>query len=380
MPAQHRHRFFLPLTDAYGGRGGIAAFNRHLLEAVCCWEGSEAVVAVPVRAEMLEVTAALPEKLTYVPPVAASGRVAFLLRTLRTWLRHRPFDVVLCGHLYLLRSASLVRVLSRASMACVIHGIDAWAPPPRRSIRALVGVPDRFLSVSQFTWERFLSWSGVDVAKGSILPNCVDLERFTPGPAAPELVAKYDLEGRRVILTLARLDANERYKGIDEVLDALPVLLRTAPNLTYVVAGSGSDLGRLRTKTSDMGLTDRVRFIGYVPEEQKQAHYRLADAFVMPGRGEGFGIVYLEAMACGIPVVASSADASREAVRNGQLGALADPDDPASVHDAILEALEVGKGTRPDGLDDFSRQAFHTRVHDFLGDWLGDADRRPTQG
>jgi len=81
---------------------------------------------------------------------------------------------------------------------------------------------------------------------------------------------------------------------------------------------------------------------------------------VMPGRGEGFGIVYLEAMACGIPVVASSADASREAVQGGELGVVVDPDDPADIRQGIRGALDVDRGV-PDGLEYFSYDRFADR-------------------
>jgi glycosyltransferase involved in cell wall biosynthesis len=102
-------------------------------------------------------------------------------------------------------------------------------------------------------------------------------------------------------------------------------------------------------------------FTGYVAEHEKADHFRLADAFVMPGRGEGFGIVYLEAMACGIPVVASSADASREAVRGGQLGYLAHPDRPEEIVAAIRQALAQTDRTVPQELAYFSFDAFSSR-------------------
>jgi len=106
-------------------------------------------------------------------------------------------------------------------------------------------------------------------------------------------------------------------------------------------------------------------FAGYIPEEEKAAHYRLADAFVMPGRGEGFGIVYLEAIACGIPVVASKADASREAVLDGRMGALADPSNPQEVRAAIKEALARPRAVQKQ-LEYFSFDCFVDRWHAFL--------------
>ena len=116
------------------------------------------------------------------------------------------------------------------------------------------------------------------------------------------------------------------------------------PDLVYLIAGDGDDRSRLESKTRALGLDSHVVFAGYITEEEKAAHYRLADAFVMPGHGEGFGIVYLEAMACGITVVASKADASREAVCNGELGIFVDPKNPEELRDGILNLLAQPRG------------------------------------
>ena len=122
----------------------------------------------------------------------------------------------------------------------------------------------------------------------------------------------------------------------------------------------------MEAKARRLGVADRVVFAGYIPDREKADHYRLADAFVMPGRGEGFGIVYLEAMACGIPVVASSADASQEAVRSGELGVVVDPDDIDSVKRGILHALQTPRGV-PEGLDYFAVSRFRERWHQVVG-------------
>jgi glycosyltransferase involved in cell wall biosynthesis len=167
------------------------------------------------------------------------------------------------------------------------------------------------------------------------------------------------------MLTLARLAASERYKGIDEVLDVMPMLLDDFPTLSYLIAGDGDDRQRLERKAAALGLADKVVFSGYVREEEKADTYRLADVFVMPGRGEGFGIVYLEALACGIPVVASTADASGEAVGNGSMGYLANPDRPSEIVAAIRRALKDEKGV-PTELQRFSYQAFRDRCHALL--------------
>jgi glycosyltransferase involved in cell wall biosynthesis len=99
-----------------------------------------------------------------------------------------------------------------------------------------------------------------------------------------------------------------------------------------------------------------------VPEVEKRDLYRAADVFAMPGHGEGFGIVYLEAMACGVPVIASTMDGSREAVRDGMLGLTVNPSDAGALRDAVRTALRKPKGIPP-GLDYFDLRQFHQRAH-----------------
>jgi glycosyltransferase involved in cell wall biosynthesis len=133
-----------------------------------------------------------------------------------------------------------------------------------------------------------------------------------------------------------------------------------------LVAGDGDDKQRLERKAAALGLSRRVVFAGRVPEAEKADHYRLADVFVMPGRQEGFGFVFLEAMASGIPVVASKLDGSREAVLYGELGELADPDDREALKAAICRALRRPRQV-PDGLASFSYDKFRERLQNIIG-------------
>jgi glycosyltransferase involved in cell wall biosynthesis len=131
----------------------------------------------------------------------------------------------------------------------------------------------------------------------------------------------------------------------------------------YLIVGDGPDRRRLEEKAKSLGMDEHVVFAGLIPEAEKADHYRLADAYVMPSRGEGFGIVHLEAMACGIPAVASKVDGSREAVRDGALGILVDPSDQEDVKTGVLESLNRPKGVVPEGLDYFSYSYFEQRLH-----------------
>ena len=217
------------------------------------------------------------------------------------------------------------------------------------------------IAISEITRDKFSAWSGILRERISVLPNAIELGRYGMGFRNPALVQRYGLEGKRVLLTLGRLSATERYKGFDEVLEMLPELLRSHRDLAYLIVGDGDDRDRLQRKAQMLGVADRVVFAGYIAESEKADHYRLADAYVMPGRGEGFGFVFLEAMACGVPVVASRLDGSREAVRYGELGILVDPDNREELRAGIVAALAQPKHIPP-GIDYFAYPNFQTRL------------------
>ena len=161
------------------------------------------------------------------------------------------------------------------------------------------------------------------------------------------------------------MSSDERAKGFDEIIELMPRLGELEPEIAYIAVGDGDDRPRLQAKAQKLGVTDRVLFVGRVSEAEKQDYYRLADAYVMPSVWEGFGFVVLEALACGLPVVASSADGTQEAVRNGELGSVVDPKDPAALLAAIIDALRRPKRI-PDGLSYFSFDNFASRLHGAL--------------
>ena len=360
-----RRRTLALVTDAFGGHGGIAKFNRDFLGALCAQPDCEEVVAIPRL--LASAPGPLPTRLTY-PLDAAGSKLRYVLKLLRVLAAPGRFDLVICGHVNLVPLAWLASVVSRSPLVLVVHGIDAWQPTPNVIANLLARRVDAFISVSALTRERFCAWTGLDAQRGFLLPNSIDLGAFGPGPKSEALLQKYGLRDKVVIMTMGRLVSAERGKGFDEVLEALPSLLADVPGLAYMIAGEGSDRTRLQEKADRLGVREHVVFTGYVPEEGKRDHYNLADAFVMPSRGEGFGIVFLEAMACGVPVVGSTADGSREALRDGMLGALVDPGDAAALRREILAALQRPKRV-PEGLDYFSHPNFEQRVGQIVNNW-----------
>ncbi len=346
------------VTDAFGGHGGIAKFNRDLLGALCACPTVAEVVAVTRLVE--GAVGALPPGLKFIRG-GAGGKLQYVLAVERLLRRDRAFDLVICGHLYMLPLAWACSRRTGAPLALVLHGVEAWTPTAKTLVNRLARRVDAFVAVSEFTRERFAAWSGADPARGFVLPNSVDLGAFGMGPKPDTLLERYNLDGRAVLLTLGRMHALERAKGFDEVLDVLPALRAERPDVAYLVVGDGTDRARLEAKARALGLAEHVVFAGRIAEDEKPDHYRLADVFVMPSRFEGFGIVYLEAMASGLPVVGSSVDGSRAAVRWAERGALVDPDRPEEIVAALRWALDLGKAVPPD-LDYFSYERFVARV------------------
>ncbi|MDT0631209.1 glycosyltransferase family 4 protein [Rubrivirga litoralis] len=358
-------RLLALVTDAWGGRGGIAKVNRDFLAAFAEHPAVDEVVVLP--RVIVEAPGPTPPGVDY--RTEAAGGAAAFLRAFGAVLARGGYDGVVGGHLNLTPLAAVAAMRARAPWFFIVHGVDGWGPEHwpqsygagrEAAVRWAVQRADAFVSVSDLTRQRFSQWMGVPAERGVVIPNSVDVSAFGVGPKRTDLLERYGLGGKTVVMTLARLSAAEQYKGIDETLEALPALVPEFPDLAYLVCGSGDDRERLEAKARALGLGDRVVFAGYVAEDEKADHYRLADAFSMPGRGEGFGIVYLEALACGVPVVASSADASREAVLNGEIGTIVDPDDPASVVDGLRTALRQPAGV-PDRLDHFSAARFADR-------------------
>jgi phosphatidylinositol alpha-1,6-mannosyltransferase len=341
-------RVLVLCTDAYGGHGGIALYTRDLIEALASHRAVGEVVAIPrlIRGA----PEPIPPNVTFVADAARSTAAYFAAIA-----RHarRRYDLVVCAHVNLLPVA---RMLRRKTLL-MIYGIEAWKPTGRGA--ALVRGVDAVASISEITCDRFLNWSGYR-GPSFLLPNAIHLERYGVRPRNAELVARWHLDGARVLLTLGRIIAAERYKGFDEVLEVLPSL---PDDVVYLAAGSGSDLPRLAAKAEALGVAGRVVFTGHIDEREKTDVYNLADVYVMPSRGEGFGFVFLEALACGVPAIGSRHDGGREALRDGELGLLVDPSNPAEIRTAILDVLADHRREIPPGLAHFAFPNFESRVH-----------------
>jgi glycosyltransferase involved in cell wall biosynthesis len=349
-------RVLVLATDVFGGTGGIAQYTRDFVAATASYPAVQEVTVIPrVIAREPE---PLPPSVTYLAD-AAGSKARFISAVLRAATSRPAFDWIVCAHINLLPIAHLASAMCGAPVILLTYGIEVWEPKGR-FVRALVARTSALVSISTITMEKMRAWAPLPATQSFLIPNAIDLATYTPGPRSAELASRLSLNGRRVLLTLGRMDAREQAKGFDEILEVMPRF----PDIVYVAVGDGSDRPRLQAKAAKLGIADRTIFAGYVSESEKLDYYRLADVFVMPSRLEGFGYVFLEALAMGRPVIASKVDGSREAVMNGKWGLLVDPADPEELAAAITSALTAPMVPERRELDYFSGKSFERRCHD----------------
>ena len=352
-------KILLLTTEAFGGAGGIAQYNRDLVAALN-EDMSVTKIDIIVRkiSRPIEQVGSKVELLNK----ASLKKIKFISKCFRSV--SADYDLIICGHINLLSIGLILKIVSNSPIVLLAYGIEVWSSNFSRKI--FLKFVDSIWVISSFTKKRMNLWARLADSSYQLLPNAINLKDYCLGEKRKDLVARYRLKNKKVILTLGRLVRSERYKGHDEILDLMPILLKENSDLVYLVAGSGDDEERLRSKASIMNLGSHVVFTGYVEEKEKADVIRLADAFVMPSSGEGFGFVFLEALACGIPVVGSAIDGSKEALLDGALGELVIPTERESLKNAILKTINKNKEI-PEDLSYFSFENFSLRVNKALG-------------
>ena len=309
-----RRRSLLALvTEAYGGRGGIAQYNRDLFSALAQVEDPITIDILPRLAP--DPVGVLPDAITQRRPYP--GKVRYSARAILVALQTKP-DMLFCGHLFMAPLCAFIARLTGAAMIVQLHGVEIWSVPSP-SQRAAMEKATMILCVSRYTRGEVLRHTSISRNRVRVLPNTYSTE-YTPGDREAAR-ARFDIDpGAFCILSVGRLDARERYKGQDRVIDALPTLRVQRPDLVYLISGEGDDRPRLEARAQEKGVADVVRFLGHLPREALPDLYRAADLFALPSTGEGFGIVFLEAMACGTPAIGLGVAGARDALAAGDLG------------------------------------------------------------
>lgn len=240
-------------------------------------------------------------------------------------------QLVLIWHLGMLKLLPFFRA-RRARVALMLLGIEAWRrhdPLTRLLLRRV----DLFLSISDHTWRRFLHvYPGLAARpQRTVALGLGEPATAVAPPAAPPAA-----------LVVSRLVCSEDYKGHRELIAAWPLVRKRVPNAELWIAGDGDLRPVLEQLVAAQGLGDAVRFFGRVSEARKQELLTSCRCLAMPSRGEGFGLVYLEAMRLGRPCLVSSLDAGREVVAPPEAGLAADPSDAQALSAALAQLLAPG--------------------------------------
>ncbi|MBD2596470.1 glycosyltransferase [Nostoc spongiaeforme FACHB-130] len=288
--------------------------------------------------------------------------IAFAIKIFLYAVSQKP-QLIIASHINFAIVGYLLKRILKIPYWAIAHGVDAWNIQNPLLITALKDA-DRIISVSNYTRDRLLQEQNLDPAKVVLLPNTFNAERFTISNKPAYLLQRYQLTPEQpIILTVTRLASSDGYKGYDQILQALAKIKQYIPNVHYILAGKGDDQARIEKLIAELNLQDSVTLAGFVPDHELCDHYNLCDVFAMPSRGEGFGIVYLEALACGKPTLGGNQDGAIDALYHGELGALVDPVDVEAIAQTLIEILQ---GTYPNPLL-YQPQALRQKVIDTFG-------------
>jgi phosphatidyl-myo-inositol dimannoside synthase len=270
-----------------------------------------------------------------------AGRLGRLSRLREARQDRRPPLAFVYDHLGPARAQAWLPPPVCAPYLVAFYGIEVWRRLSGARARALRRATIR-LGTSIYTVEEARRANG-DLGRVEIVPLCLE-ERPPAGDIDGALL---DRAGRDYLLIVARMGATERYKGHDQLLRALAGAA-TAGNVRprLVIAGDGDDRPRLQQLAVELGIAGQVLFTGFVSEATLTELYARSAVFVMPSRGEGFGLVYLEAMRAGKPCVAARASAAAEVVADGETGLLVDPLEAGELAAALGRLLSSPEGAR----------------------------------
>ncbi len=254
-------------------------------------------------------------------------------------------------------------------LATFIHGVEVWEGAPARRL-AMAHRAELLLSNSRYTISRAHAAHHMRV-KASVCPLATETDS-KPSEGCP-------MESRAPrILIVGRMMASERYKGHRELLACWPAVRRAIPGALLDIVGTGDDVEALCQQARQCGMEEAVRFHGRIDDTRLERLYSSAVAFAMPSRGEGFGLVYVEAMRHSLPVIASVHDAGPEIVMDGETGFTVSLDRPGELQDRVIQILknraiaeELGRAGQRRWQEHYSWSAFRRRAMPLLASFLG---------
>jgi glycosyltransferase involved in cell wall biosynthesis len=362
------------LLSCWVSEGGIQQVNRSLLKLFAQFENCDVTVLVLLD-QQTDIKSAI-QKNSNIKKIKIRGffgnKVKFTVAYLNELL-HKRYSAIWFDHINLAPFMIIANIM-RIAYSMMVHGIEVLRPLSFIKKVAL-SKAKKVISVSNHTKMMAQNWSNV-FKKAEVCPLGIDLQLSQPLSNNSVKEHKHVLRDRRTILIVARMDANEVYsKGHQELIETVALLKERLPEILLIIVGRGSAKSMFERLVVERKIENNVLFTGFVPDEKLHSYYKHCDVFAMPSRGEGFGLVYLEAMAYGKPCIGSNADAAKEVISDGEAGYCVNPDNIEELAERLFQLLtdselrkKMGKAGQKRYLENFTEQKFHERFRRIIGD------------
>lgn len=273
-------------------------------------------------------------------------------------------DIIFFGHINLLPLAILNIIINGVKKIFFsIYGIEVWKKFNFLESQFLKKFS--FLSISNYTKNEFSKNSGVNPKNIQIFPCCIEIIKNEESIKNPYKQSDFN------VLTVSRLSSNDTYKGIDHVIQALPLIIKKIPNIKFTIIGKGDDKLRLQKICKKLKVDEYVDFRGYV--EKLDPYYKFCNLFTLPSKNEGFGIVFLEAMQYKKPVLSCNSGGSQDVIKNNETGFHSIYGDLDSINDMILfiynnkeHATNIGNAGYKHLMQNFTFRNFQDRLEKIL--------------
>lgn len=369
MKKNHK-KILIVLLSCWTKEGGIQQVNKSVLKFFSDSHFYSDMDVLILYDEQKDIDLALKTKpyLQGLNMKGYSGRkgnfsVAFLKQVLL-----KQYDFIWFDHINLAPFMTFISILA-VPYAMSIHGFEVW-----HSINVIkkIGLckAKHIVCPSNYTMTRASQHAFV-FKKAAFCPWGLDIHY---SPDSYELSAESIFHKRKTVLITGRMDKNEGYsKGHQELIKAVCLLKNEFPEVLLIIVGQGSAQSLFQKMVCEMNIEEYVMFTGFVPDEQLHTYYTGCDVFAMPSYGEGFGLVYLEAMAHGKPCIGSNADAAREVIIDGETGFCVDPANTRLLADRLAYLLtneeakkRMGEAGRKRYLENFTEKHFYERLRGII--------------
>lgn len=367
----------LLVPEIYGAYGGVQTYMRRLAEILSGYCQNRGPIL-----DCLSLADTECRQEQHTQPVAYNAffgaradKMMFGWRAVQVARRRRP-QIAVIGHIGLVPVGWALKLFGLVrSYILVLHGTEAWhkvGSLDRLASRRAA----RIVATTEYTAQEFSKHNGVSLERFRIIPLAIT-------DTATDRLSAVDAGAGLKVLTVSRLNRYTRYKGIDELIEALARVRTVNASISLTIVGDGDDVPRLRSRVAVLGLTDQVSFRGAVTDSELAHLYRECDVFAMPSKGEGFGIVFLEAMRQGKPCIGGNHGGTPEVIDDRSDGFLVEHGDVDGLTRCLLELVEnpalrseMGERARLKVQNKFSFSRMRSNWYSLLAETLAVSEER----